>query len=97
MRAIPTIEDTNVRRVESAARRVSVERAETWTGRAATSAATDSHLPLIVSAGTHKTRVSEMRDVTPRAARPSTNGASGRPGHNLSMRSGSLRRSPIGD
>ncbi|GLC25158.1 hypothetical protein rosag_16710 [Roseisolibacter agri] len=39
-----------------------------WTGRAATSRATDSGLPLLlVSARTHRTRVSEMRGF---AARP---------------------------
>jgi hypothetical protein len=33
-----------------------------WTGRAATSRATDSGLPAVVTSGTHRTRVSEMRD-----------------------------------
>jgi hypothetical protein len=39
----------------------STARARTWTGRAATSRATDSALPHLVTAGTHRTRVSEMR------------------------------------
>jgi hypothetical protein len=41
-----------------------------WTGRAANSCATDSGLPLLVTAGTHRTRVSEMRRAAARRRRP---------------------------
>jgi hypothetical protein len=36
-------------------------RCASWTGRAATSRSTDSSLPTFVTAGTRRTRVSEMR------------------------------------
>ena len=41
-------------------------RVSSWTGRALASRATDSGLPAFVTAGTHRTRVSEMRDGAPR-------------------------------
>ena len=46
--------------------------ARSWTGRAAMSGATDSGLPLLVTAGTHRTRVSEMRRAAARRRRTAT-------------------------
>jgi hypothetical protein len=46
-----------------------VRRVRSWTGRAATSRVTDSGLPRLVTSGTHRTRVSEMRLPAPRSAR----------------------------
>jgi hypothetical protein len=46
-------------------------RARSWTGRAAMSVATDSGLPHLVTAGTHRTRVSEMRGTAAVSGRPS--------------------------
>lgn len=46
-----------------------------WTGRAATSRATDSGVPHFVSAGTRRTRVSEMRIAAARDGIRSANGA----------------------
>ena len=40
-----------------------------WTGRSALSRATDSELPQLVTVGTRKTRVSELRDLAPGAFR----------------------------
>jgi hypothetical protein len=50
--------------------RPSQARARSWTGRAVTSRSTDSTLPTFVTAGTRRTRVSEMR-LVPRAGRRS--------------------------
>ena len=47
-------------------------RVRSWTGRAAMSVATDSGLPHLVTAGTHRTRVSEMRLAAARTGRPPT-------------------------
>lgn len=49
--------------------------APSWTGRAATSRATDSGVPHFVSAGTRRTRVSEMRIAAARDGFRSANGA----------------------
>ena len=49
-------------------RRVSCARVRSWTGRANLSRSTDSRLPGFVTAGTRRTRVSEMRAL-PRIAR----------------------------
>jgi hypothetical protein len=43
------------------------ETARSWTGRSATSVATDSGVPHLVISGTFRTRVSEMRDFAPGA------------------------------
>jgi hypothetical protein len=43
-------------------------RVRSWTGRAVTARATASGVPHVVTSGTHRTRVSEMRDA--RAALP---------------------------
>ena len=50
-----------------------------WTGRAATSRATDSGLPHLITAGTHRTRVSEMRLAAAAGGRRSVTGASAHP------------------
>jgi hypothetical protein len=50
-----------------------------WTGRAATSRATDSGLPHLVTAGTHRTRVSEMRTAAAAGRRHSVTGVPGGP------------------
>ena len=50
-----------------------------WTGRAVTSRATDSGLPHLITAGTHRTRVSEMRAAAAPDGRRSVTGASARP------------------
>ena len=50
-----------------------------WTGRAVTSRATESGLPHLITAGTHRTRVSEMRVIAAPGGRRSVNGASARP------------------
>jgi hypothetical protein len=42
---------------------MSMQIARSWIGRSALSYATDSALPLLVTAGTFRTRVSEMRGV----------------------------------
>lgn len=44
-----------------ASRRVSRERAISWTGRAVVSSETDTRTPRAASANLHRTRVSEMR------------------------------------
>lgn len=49
-----------------------------WTGRSALSRVTDSALPHLVTSGTHRTRVSEMRLAAGRRARRSL-GAPARP------------------
>lgn len=58
-------------RVRALGRGRAAVRVRGWTGRAATSRATASELPPFVTAGTHRTRVSEMRDVAPRRGGPS--------------------------
>ena len=55
-------------------------RARSWTGRARASRATDSGLPPFVTAGTHRTRVSEMRDGAPRRRGTSSMEAPAAPG-----------------
>ncbi|HYC50642.1 MAG TPA: hypothetical protein VEB19_05965 [Gemmatimonadaceae bacterium] len=44
-------------------RHLSTQIARSWTGRSALSHATDSALPLLVTAGTFRTRVSGMRGI----------------------------------
>jgi len=46
---------------KDAAIRAPRTRVRAWTGRAAMSLSTDSHVPTLVTAGTRRTRVSEMR------------------------------------
>jgi hypothetical protein len=52
--------------------RVVATRVRSWTGRAATSRATASGVPHVVTSGTRRTRVSEMRDAGAAAPPPST-------------------------
>ena len=54
------------RAVSRGAARTRGARVSSWTGRALASRATASALPPFVTAGTHPTRVSEMRDAAPR-------------------------------
>ena len=61
------------RRAQHAERRApvgrpSLSRVRSWTGRAAMSCSTDSSVPRFVTAGTRRTRVSEMRPHTRAAA-----------------------------
>ena len=58
------------RRIERAWRRPAAAGARSWTGRSALSSVTDSALPHLVTSGTHRTRVSEMRLAARRADRP---------------------------
>jgi len=60
-----------------AARRVPAGLSPSWTGRSAMSLATDSALSRLVTAGTRKSRVSEMRDAAARAAARPRRGVSG--------------------
>jgi hypothetical protein len=53
-------------------RHMSTQIARSWTGRSALSFATDSALPLLVTAGTFRTRVSEMRGAAPGIVRART-------------------------
>jgi hypothetical protein len=46
---------------QDAATRAPRTRVRSWTGRAAMSLSTDSHVSTLVTAGTRRTRVSEMR------------------------------------
>lgn len=77
-----------------ASHRVSTDRAASWIGRATTSLATDSHLPPIRTAHSHRTRVSAMRDAVTRAGRRALSASSVRPGRTRSLRSGYDGRRP---
>jgi hypothetical protein len=79
--------------VRRAACRVSTERAPSWTGRAATSSATERAGTPPATAGMHRTRVSEMRDGAGRAARRFVLEAIAGTGRLSTLRSGYSRRS----
>lgn len=64
------------RTLRRAAIRTAARRASSWTGRSALSAATDTVLSRLATAGARKTRVSEMRDA---AARPAGRSLLGTP------------------
>jgi hypothetical protein len=51
----------NIRGAKDASTRAPRTRVRSWTGRSAMSFCTDSHVPTFVTAGTFRTRVSEMR------------------------------------
>ena len=54
--------------------RLARTRVRSWTGRAAMSLSTDSHVPTFVTAGMRRTRMSEMRLATARIGRLSRRG-----------------------
>ena len=62
--------DARVRGMRRVRSRTWCARERSWTGRANLSRSTDSCLPEFVTAGTRRTRVSEMREVARIADRP---------------------------
>lgn len=84
------------RTVRHAPSRVAAGSAHSWTGRATTSRATDSHLSTLRTAGTRMTRVSAVRALVARAAGRPFVGALARAGAAAPQRRGVSGQPPVG-